>query len=59
MNHKTLWTISLLTICCITILWAACSLIGIRLPDMAVRIMGILDICAIPVLIYSTIKMRK
>ena len=34
-------------------------IVMIDLPDMAVRIMGIIDLCAIPVLIYSTLKMRK
>ena len=59
MNKKTLWTISLLVICCITIFWTVCSFAGIHLPDLVVRIMGILDLCAIPVLIYSTVKMKK
>lgn len=56
---KRLWMISLLVICCITIISAGCNIAGIKLPDIAVRIMGILDLCAIPVLIYSTIKMRQ
>ena len=59
MNHKILWTLSLLTICIIVIIWTVCNFAGIDLPDMAVRIMGIIDLCAIPVLIYSTLKMRK
>ena len=59
MNHKILWTLSLLTICIIVIIWTACNFAGIDLPDMMVRIMGIIDLCAIPVLIYSTLKMRK
>ena len=56
MNKKILWTVSLLVICCITIIWTVFNFAGIKLPDMAVRIMGILDLCAIPVLIYSTVK---
>ena len=32
---------------------------GIELADAAIRIMGVLDICAIPVLIYTSIKIRK
>ena len=59
MNHNILWTLSLLTICIIVIIWTVCSFAGIDLPDLAVRIMGIIDLCAIPVLIYSTLKMRK
>ena len=65
---KTLWTASLLLICCITIVWTGCcitivwtgcNLAGVVLPDMVVRIMGLLDLCAIPVLVYSTIRIRK
>ena len=52
-------TASLLLICCITIVWTGCNLAGVVLPDMVVRIMGLLDLCAIPVLVYSTIRIRK
>lgn len=56
---QLLWTISLLVICCITIIWTVCSFAGVTIPDVAVRIMGILDLCAIPVLIYSTVKSKR
>jgi hypothetical protein len=56
---KILWTLSLLVICCITIISVVCRFAGIQIPDIAERIMGVLDLCAIPVLIYSSIKMRK
>jgi hypothetical protein len=59
MSRKTLWTVSLLVICCITIIWTVCRFAGIDLPDTAVRIMGVLDLCAIPVLIYSTIIIKR
>lgn len=54
-----LWTISLLAICLITIIGVGCNLAGITLPDTLVRIMGVVDLCAIPVLIYTTIRMTK
>ena len=59
MNYKSLWTLSLLVICCITIIWTVCKFAGIDLPDSVVRIMGILDLCAIPVLVYTTIKVKE
>ena len=59
MNHKSLWTLSLLVICWITIIWTVCKFAGIDLPDSVVRIMGILDLCAIPVLVYTTIKVKE
>jgi hypothetical protein len=59
MNYKSLWTLSLLAICCITIVWTVCKFAGMDLPDSAVRIRGLLDLCAIPVLIYTTIKIKE
>ncbi|MBR2259911.1 MAG: hypothetical protein IJ899_21760 [Blautia sp.] len=59
MNKKLLWTISLFVICCITIIWTVCNFAGVNLPDTAVRIMGILDLCAIPILIYSSINRKQ
>lgn len=59
MNKTILWRISLFVICCVTIIWSVCNLAGIDLPDVAMRIMGVLDLCAIPVLIYTSISKRK
>ena len=59
MNNKLLWTLSLLVICCITIVWTVCRFAGIELADSVVRIMGVMDLCAIPVLIYATVKIRE
>ena len=59
MNNKSLWTLSLLVIYCITIIWTVCKFAGIDLPDSVVRIRGILDLCAIPVLVYTTIKVKE
>ncbi|MCI8410014.1 MAG: hypothetical protein HFJ09_12215 [Lachnospiraceae bacterium] len=60
MNRKNtrLWCLSLIVISVITVIWAVCNMAGIELSDMAVRIMGVLDICAIPVLIYTSIKKK-
>lgn len=56
---RILWTVSLLVISCITIVWTLCSFAGIDIPDAVTRIMGVLDLCAIPVLIYSAVKLKK
>ncbi len=53
------WSISLLVIACVTILWTVCRFAHIELPDTVTRILGILDICAIPVLIFTAIKLKK
>ena len=58
-NPKFWWTVSLLVITCIVIIWTVCSFAGITLPDAVTRIMGVLDLCAIPVLVCSSLKMKK
>ena len=57
-KHTRLWSLSLIIISCVTVIWAVCNLVNIELPDVIVRIMGVLDICAIPVLVYTSIKKR-
>lgn len=57
-KNTRLWGLSLIIISVVTIIWAACNMIGIGLPDTVVRIMGVLDICAIPVLVYTSIKKK-
>ena len=55
-KNKRLWSISLLIISVVTLILAVCKFVGIELSDVAVRIMGVLDICALPVLVYTSIK---
>lgn len=49
---------SLIVISVVTVIWAVCNLIGAELPDVLVRIMGVLDICAVPVFVYTSIKKK-
>lgn len=58
-KNTRLWCLSLLIISIVTVIWAVCNMIGLELPDVAVRIMGVLDICAIPVLVYTSIKKKE
>ncbi len=53
------WTISLLVISVCTILIMVSYLAGIAVPDAVKRIVGVLDIIALPVLAYTTAKMLK
>ena len=55
-KNKRLWSISLLIISVVTLILAVCKFVGIELSDVAVRILGVLDICALPVLVYTSIK---
>ncbi|SDY92536.1 hypothetical protein SAMN05660462_01264 [Proteiniborus ethanoligenes] len=55
-RNKTIWGISLLIVGIATIINSFSSLLGIELPDILVRLMGIIMIFAIPLLVYSSIK---
>lgn len=42
-----------------TFILAGANVAGIELPDVAVRILGIVDLIALPFLAYSTVKKVK
>ena len=54
-----MWSISLIAIGIATIILAGANIAGIDLPDMLVRLLGIVDLAALPILVYSTIKKVK
>ena len=61
MNKKNdlIWSISLMVIGIATFIIAGSNVIGIELPDIIVRILGIVDLIALPFLAYSTVKKLK
>lgn len=58
-NNTRIWSLSLFIISIVTVVWAVCNIAGIKLPDLVIRTMGILDIIAIAVLVYTSLKKRK
>ncbi|MDE6764219.1 MAG: hypothetical protein K2J73_11165 [Oscillospiraceae bacterium] len=58
-KNYLMWCFSLLIIGVATIILAGSNIMGIELPDIAVRIIGIVDLIAFPVLAYTTIKKIK
>jgi len=58
-KYDFLWSISLLSIGIAAFILAGANIVGIELPDIAVRILGIVDLISIPVLVYSTVKKAK
>lgn len=54
-----IWGFSLIIIGAATIILAGSNVIGIELPDIAVRIIGIVDLIALPVLAYTSVKKIK
>ena len=57
-SYKLAWTISILVITGIIIISAVCSFAGVALPDALIRVFGILDLAAIVVLVFTSVKMR-
>ncbi len=58
--NDLMWSLSLLIIGIATIILAGSNIIGIELPDAAVRIIGVVDLISLPVLAYSTVtKIKK
>ena len=58
-RNDLLWSISLLVIGLATIILTGLNIIGIDIPDIVVRIIGVIDLLALPVLAYTTVKKFK
>lgn len=62
MNSKIInimWSISLIIIGIATIILAGANIVAIELPDIAVRVLGVIDLVSLPVLVFSTVKKAK
>lgn len=51
-----LWGISLLVISICSLILSISSIIEVELPDVLKIVIGILDIIALPILVYTTVK---
>lgn len=58
-RNDLLWSISLLVIGLAAIILTGLNIIGIDVPDIVVRIIGVIDSLALPVLVYTTVKKIK
>jgi hypothetical protein len=57
-TYRIIWSCSLLAISIITIFITVCNFAGVELSDVVKRILGIVDLCAVPVLIFVSVKLR-
>lgn len=48
-----------MTISVVTLIWSTAGIIGAQLPDAAARILGMIDLIALPFLAYSSVKKLK
>ena len=58
-KNDLVWIISLMLIGIATFILAGANSVGLELPDVAVRIVGIVDLIALPFLVYSSVKKLK
>ncbi len=58
-RNNLLWSVSLLVIGLATIILIGLNIIGIDIPDIVVRIIGVIDLLALSVLAYTTVKKFK
>ncbi len=56
---NVLWSISLIVIGVGTFVISTASIAGFDLPDILVRILGIADLIALPVLVFATVKKMR
>lgn len=54
-----LWSISLCVIGIASIILAGSNIMGIELPDTVTVVIGVIDLIAIPVLTFSTVRKFK
>ena len=54
-----MWSISLILIGIATIILAGANIASIELPDIIVRVLGVIDLISLPVLVFSTVKKAK
>ena len=62
MNSKiinTMWSISLMVIGIATLFLIGANIFTMRLPDIIVRTLGIIDLVSLAVLVFSTVKKAK
>ena len=58
-KNDYVWSISLMVIELSAFILAGSNVVGIELPDVVVWILGIVDLIALPLLVYSTVKKVK
>lgn len=61
MNKKIdlIWSVSLIVISLISLTLSISNIIGTTLPSTVSAVLGIIDLCALPLLMYSSIKKIK
>ena len=54
-----IWSVSLIVISLVSLTLSISNIIGTALPSAVSTALGIIDLCALPLLVYSSIKKIK
>ncbi len=57
-GYRDAWAISLLIIGVVTLFITVTSFIDLGLPNALTRVLGVLDLCALVVLAFTTVKLK-
>lgn len=58
-NIHLMWIISLAVVCVTSFLLAGSELFDFDFSDTLLRILGVIDLIALPVLVYSTVRKTR
>lgn len=58
-SYRNAWKISLVVIVIITLVFTISSFSGFDLPDALIRIFGVLDLAAVVVLVFTSIRLKN
>lgn len=58
-NNNLFWGLSLTVICICSFIWVGARFFGMKLPDVWIRVIGILDLVCVAVLAYTSVKKKK
>lgn len=54
-----IWSVSLIVISLVSLTFSLSNIIGAALPPVVSAVLGIVDLCTLPLLVYSSIKKIK
>ncbi len=57
-DYRKMWKISLIVLACVTLIFAVTYFADITMPDILIRILGTLSLCAIFELVFSSVKLK-
>ena len=58
-KKPVMWSVSLLAISIVTLILAFSNIFGIEFPNVLKILLGVIDLVALPILVYTSVKAKK